>query len=434
MAKLYVERGRLRGQELYLAEGNAYIVGRSSSCALPLPDNLTSREHFEVTLKDGCASVRDLGSSNGTFVNGSQIAKPVELKLGDQIEAGDTLLSLLADEERQTAGGLVGRDIAGYRILERVGRGGMGTVYRASQLSLDRIVAFKVLSSSLAWDKEFIERFTAEVRAAARLAHPSIARALDVGEEGPVHYFVMEYMAGGSIEDKIEKDGRVAPDRVVPMLLDIARGLAYAEDQGIVHRDIKPENLMLDEQGVAKIVDLGIACERKGKRGASQSDGVFGSAHYIAPEQAEGEKIDSRADIYGLGATAYHMLSGRTMFTGESQAEIMSKHVEEAPEPLGKAAPWVPRSLCAVVMKMIAKDPDERYANARALIEALESLGAGASASRPVELRHMGQLGKLTDKPRTSRRERESRTKLFLAVALGALALIAALVFLITRR
>lgn len=417
-----------------LVSGKVYTVGRSSSCSLPLTDHLTSREHFRVAEKGGRFYVEDLQSSNGTFVNGNQATKVVELKLGDQIEAGDTLFSLLADDERRTQGGLVGREIAGYKILERVGRGGMGTVYRARQLSLDRIVAFKVLSSSLTWDQEFIRRFTDEVRAAASLAHPNIARALDVGQDGSTPYFVMEYMAGGSIEDSIEKEGRIAPDRVVPMLLDIARGLAYAEERGLVHRDIKPENLMLDEHGVAKIVDLGIACERKGSRRADQSDGVFGSAHYIAPEQASGEKIDSRADIYGLGATAYHMLCGHTMFTGESQAEIMSKHVEEEPEPLQAVAPWVPRSLCAVVERMTAKDPDERYGSARELIQALESLGAGVGgASRPIELRHVDQLGELAEKPRTDRYQRERRTRRLVAGVIGALLLLAGLVFLLTR-
>ncbi len=434
MAKLYVERGPLRGTELQLEEGKAYTVGRSSACALALPDNLVSREHLIISLKGGRFWVRDAGSSNGTFVNGEQIEKPRELKLGDQIEAGDTLISLLADEERKTTGGLIGREIAGYKILERVGRGGMGTVYRAHQVSLDRDVAFKVLSPNLARDQEFIQRFTDEVRAAARLAHPNIVRALDVGHEAGIHYFAMEYMQGGSIDDAIERDGRIAPDRALPMLLDVARGLAYAEEQGIVHRDIKPDNLMLDEHGTAKIVDLGIACEQKGGRGADQSEGVFGTAHYIAPEQASGERIDSRADIYALGATAYHMLTGHTLFTGDSEAEIRRKHIEEAPEPLEKAAPWVPKSLCAIVMKMLAKDPAERYGSARELIEALEGIGAGAAvAGRPIELRHMDQLGPLAEKPKTDRFARQRRSKLAVIGVIAVLLLLALLLFLISR-
>ena len=153
MAKLYVERGPLRGKEMGLEEGRVYTIGRDTACALTFPDSLTSRQHLSVRCAKGRFVLRDLSSRNGTYVNGQEVHRTVELKLGDQIEVGETLLSLLADEERPTRGGLVGREVAGFQILERVGRGGMGTVYRAKQLSLDRIVAFKVLSPSLAWDK-----------------------------------------------------------------------------------------------------------------------------------------------------------------------------------------------------------------------------------------------------------------------------------------
>jgi serine/threonine-protein kinase len=429
VAKLYVERGPLRGKELYLEEGKVYTVGRDPGCALSFPDALTSRQHFTVRVNKGRHLLRDLNSSNGTFVNGDVVGKTAELKLGDQVEVGETLLSLLADDERATEGGLVGREIAGYQILERVGRGGMGTVYRARQKSLDRIVALKVLSPSLAWDKEFIERFMQETRAAARLVHPNIVRALDVGDEGTIHYFGMEYMGGGSIEDRIEREGRIAPDRAVPMLLDVARGLAYAEEQGVVHRDIKPENLMLDEQGAVKIVDLGIAGQLEGRRSLAQTEGVFGSPHYIAPEQAAGERIDHRADLYGLGATAYRMLSGRTLFTGSSQSEIMAKHVNEEPEPLARVAPWVPKRLCHIVAKMLQKDPDERYQSAAEVIQVLERL-SGAAGPHPAELRHVGAL---VEKAKPRRRERERRNRLILLGVIGGLALLTLLLLLISR-
>jgi len=431
VAKLYVERGPLRGKELQLEEGKVYVLGRDAACALQFPDALTSRQHLTVRASKGKFFLRDLNSSNGTFVNGELVHKTSELKLGDQVEAGETLLSLLADDERPTEGGLVGREIAGYKIIERVGRGGMGTVYRARQLSLDRIVALKVLSPSLAWDKEFIERFMQEVRAAARLVHPNIVHALDVGQEGTIHYFAMEYMAGGSIEDRIEREGRIAPDRAVPMLLDVARGLAYAEEQGVVHRDIKPENLMIDDQGAVKIVDLGIAGQLEGRRSYTQSEGVFGSPHYIAPEQAAGERIDHRADLYGLGASAYRMLSGRTLFTANSQAEIMSKHVNEDPDPLQQVAPWVPRRLCKVVMKMIEKDPDDRFASARDVIQALEGLSAEAAAGpRPTELRHIGDL---VEKRKPRLYERRRRNKRVLVGVIVGLVLLAIALLVISR-
>ena len=431
VAKLYVERGPCRGKELCLEEGKTYTIGRDAGCSLSFPDNMASREHCTVQVEESRCLLTDLGSRNGTQVNGQELTKPREIKIGDQIEVGDTLISLLANEERQTFGGLVGREIAGYQIIERVGRGGMGTVYRAKQLSLGRDVAFKVLSPVLAWDKEFVQRFEDEVRAAARLVHPNIVQAYDVGHEGTIHYLTMQFMAGGTIEEKIDREGRVAPDRAVPMLIDVARGLAYAEEMGLVHRDIKPENLMLDERGTAKIVDLGIACQLQGRRSVVQSEGVFGSAHYIAPEQASGERIDGRADIYGLGASAYHMLSGRTLFRGDSPTEIMAKHVNEEPEPLDKAAPWVPRSLCRVIMKMIEKDPDDRYRSAKEVIQAFEGLGSGSpAAARPAELRHITDFA---TKPKTDRYKRQRRNKMIIIGIIGGLVLLLLLLFLLTR-
>ncbi len=429
MAKLYVERGPKRGKELYLEEGKVYTIGRDPSCSLTFPDSLTSRKHVAVRVHGGQIYLRDMESKNGTFVNGQEVRRSVELELGDQVEIGETLISVLADDERATMGGLVGREIAGYQILERVGRGGMGTVYRAEQRSLSRIVAFKVLSPSLVWDREFIDRFMQEVRAAARLVHANIVRALDCGREEKIYYFVMEFMSGGSIEDKIDAESRIAPDRAVPMLLDVCRGIQYAESQRIVHRDIKPDNLMFDDKGMVKIVDMGIAGQLEGKRGMSQKEGIFGSPHYMAPEQATGERIDHRADIYGLGATAYHMLSGRTVFSGESQLEIMSKHVNDEPDDLHQVAPWVPKALCRMTMKMLEKDPARRYPSGGDVLRALQELtGEQTATARPSELRRVPTA---KSKPATRRYARQRRSRLIVAGVVLVLAILAAVLLLI---
>ena len=430
MAKLYVERGPLRGKELYLEEGKVYTIGRDPDCSLTFPDSLTSRKHVALRVSKGQVFLRDMESKNGTFVNGQAMGRrAIDLNLGDQVEIGETLVSLLSDEERATTGGLIGREMAGYKILERVGRGGMGTVYRAEQCSLNRIVAFKVLSPSLVWDQEFVDRFMHEVRSAARLVHPNIVRALDCGREERIYFFVMEFMSCGSIEDHIDEEGRIAPDRAVPMLIDVCRGLDYADRQGIVHRDIKPDNLMLDEKGMVKIVDMGIATSLEGKKKASQKEGVFGSPHYMAPEQAAGEHIDQRADIYGLGATAYHMLSGRTVFSGESQLEIMSQHVNDEPHDLAEVAPWVPKRLCAMTMKMLKKDPGDRYQSAADVMADLTQLAGGeVQTPRPSELRRVPTSKR---RPATSRYAKQRRNKLILVSVLLALVLLVTLLLLI---
>ncbi|NQT85181.1 protein kinase [bacterium] len=431
MAKLYVERGPLRGKEVLLEEGKYYLMGRDPECVLRFRDSLVSRRHLSVRVDSGRVILRDLDSLNGTYVNGNPVTRSMSLRLGDQIEVGETIVSVLADDERAGEGGLVGQTLAGYEILERVGRGGMGTVYKARQVSLDRAVAFKVLSSGLARDEDFIKQFHEEVRAAAQLVHPNIVQAVDVGTVGDIRYFVMEYVPGGSIEDKLDREGRIAPDRAVPMLVDVARGLRYTESQSVIHRDIKPDNLMYAETGIVKIIDMGIARLLGKKRHLVQSDGVFGSPHFIAPEQAAGDRIDHRADLYSLGASAYRMLSGRTMFTGESQAEIMAKHVNEEPRPLKDVAPWVPTRLCDLIMMLVEKEPNDRYSSAEEVLEALESLSAGgAVVPRPAELRRVPKTREAT---RHTRYEKQRRNKLMLLGLIAGLILLVLLILVIPK-
>jgi serine/threonine-protein kinase len=388
-----------------------------------------SRRHLSIRVDSGRVILRDLDSRNGTYVNGSAVTKPLALRLGDQIEVGETIVSVLADDERAGEGGLVGQTLAGYEILQRVGRGGMGTVYQARQVSLDRIVAFKVLSSGLARDEEFIRQFHEEVRAAAQLVHPNIVQALDVGAVGDIRYFVMEYVPGGSVEDRLDREHRIAPDRAVPMLVDVARGLRYTESRSVIHRDIKPDNLMFAESGVVKIIDMGIARLLGKKRHLVQRDGVFGSPHFIAPEQAAGDKIDNRADLYSLGASSYRMLSGRTMFTGESQNEIMAKHVNEEPKPLKEVAPWVPSRLCDLVMVLVEKNPNDRFASADEVLKALETLSAGGPVvPRPTELRRVPVT---RDTTRHARYKKQRRNVMLLTGVILGLVLLVILILVI---
>jgi len=414
-----------------LEEGKYYLLGRDSECVLRFRDSLVSRRHISIRVDSGRVILRDLDSRNGTYVNGNPVTRSMELRLGDQVEVGETIVSVLSDDERAGEGGLVGQTLAGYEILERVGRGGMGTVYKARQLSLDRITAFKVLSSGLARDEEFIRQFHEEVRAAAQLVHPNIVQALDVGAVGDIRYFVMEYVPGGSIEDKLDREGRIAPDRAVPMLIDVARGLRYTESQSVIHRDIKPDNLMFAETGIVKIIDMGIARLLGKKRQLIQRDGVFGSPHFIAPEQAAGEKIDNRADLYSMGASAYRMLAGRTMFTGESQAEIMAKHVNEEPRPLKDVAPWVPTRLCDLIMILVEKQPSNRFNNADEVLQALDSLGAGGPAApRPTELRRVPVARETT---RHTRYKKQRRNKMILIGLIAGLILLVLLILVIPK-
>ncbi|MHC4955506.1 MAG: serine/threonine-protein kinase [Planctomycetota bacterium] len=257
-------------------------------------------------------------------------------------------------------------------MLEVVGRGGMGTVYRAMQLSLQREVAVKVLARKYSRDTNFRELFINEARAAAQLIHPNIVQVYDAGTEGDVSYFSMEFISQGSVEEILEVEKKIPWKDAILMVLEAAHGLEYAEGKHIVHRDIKPDNLMLNADGRIKIADLGLA--KQGEGGKDQ--GIIGTPHFIPPEQALGKSVDSRADIYSLGATFFRMITGKTLFTGKTAKEIVLKHINEPAPAASSVVSDVPDELDAVMAKMLAKAPDKRYASATDLVHALETVCA----------------------------------------------------------
>ena len=252
----------------------------------------------------------------------------------------------------------------------------MGEVYLAVQESLHRPVALKVLSAKLDADPAFVERFLIEARAAAALSHPNVVVVHDVGEADGHHYLAMEYMDRGSLEDRVSQ-GPLPWREVLDVLHDAARGLMYAEEKGIVHRDVKPANLMRNSAGATKIADLGLATSSGSTAGDTGGRKIFGTPHFIAPEQARGETVDHRADLYSLGATAYRLLSGRTPFEGESTRDILRGHFQDEPTPIGELVD-LPGELATLVHRLLAKAPDARPASARVLLEAVDRLRAHA--------------------------------------------------------
>jgi serine/threonine-protein kinase len=265
----------------------------------------------------------------------------------------------------------VDRRIGGYELIEKIGSGTMGTVYRAMQLSLDRVVAIKVLSPHLAHKKDFADRFLREARAVAKLNHPNVISGIDVGEVGGVRYFVMEYASGVTVGQLLERGGAMDETRVARIAMQIARALDHAHEKGLVHRDVKPDNILLTKDGVAKLCDLGLAKDRP-EAGVS-----MGTPHYVSPEQAKGDRdVDIRADLYSFGATLYHMLSGRTPFSGSAKV-VMVKHLSEEPPALREVEPDVSETMAAIVHTLLRKDPKDRFDTPAHLIEALESCEEG---------------------------------------------------------
>ncbi len=383
MPRLVVEKGVDKGKEVLVTPALSIVVGREVSIApgnIRLTDTMVSRTQFRIVCKDGGYFLVDEDSRNGTFVNGNRV-KEERLDVGAKIELGETMMSFLADTEETKRGGRVGQMIGGYRVVERVGRGGMGTVYKALQLSLNRVVALKLLADELVRDQSFINLFIQEARAAAQLNHPNIAQVYDVNRvaerDAYIYYFSMEFLPNGSVQDHLAKEKKVTPKRATRIILDAARGLEYAEKKKIVHRDIKPDNLMIGEDGIVKICDLGLAKKLDpaiNVKDDKEQGCVFGTPHYVAPEQALGKPADHRSDIYSLGSTFYRILAGQTPYQGASAREIVIAKVKTEPVPLVQMDPTIPANLVTVVEKMMKKNPDERYQSASEVVLALEAL------------------------------------------------------------
>lgn len=268
------------------------------------------------------------------------------------------------------------QQIPGFQVLSKLGQGAMAVVFKAKQLSLDRIVAIKVLPKRLSENPEFVERFYREGRAAARLNHANIVQAYDVGESGGYHYFVMEYIDGKTIYDVIAEGKPINEKEAIRVIIQCASALQHAHDQGLIHRDVKPKNLMLTKSGDVKLADMGLAREVGDYVTATAEAGrAYGTPYYISPEQIRGEiSIDARADIYGLGATFYHMVTGRVPFDGTTPSAVMHKHLKEPlipPDHLNKS---LSAGVGEIIEVMMAKNPDDRYPSMAELIADLQAV------------------------------------------------------------
>ena len=309
---------------------------------------------------------------------------------GEAVECGHCSTAVAIPQTRLSSGAIVGDFI----IRERLGEGGMGTVFLAHQISLDRAAAVKVLHGRYGADGAYIEDFVREARAAAAINHPNIVQAYAVGEDEGLFYFAMEYVRGSTLKQVLTHGGRIVPDRALDIAIQVAGALDFAwRSQGLVHRDIKPDNIILTGDGSVKLADLGLAR----KMADTASDGtqeLYGTPQYIAPEHLLGSRGDNRSDIYSLGATLFHALSGHFPFEGASPAEIAQKHLSEPLPPIRDICPDVPPALAQVISVTLAKRPRHRYQDAAVLLADLEAVRQGLEpsavldpeAQRPIDL------------------------------------------------
>jgi predicted Ser/Thr protein kinase len=269
---------------------------------------------------------------------------------------------------------LIGKELNRCTIQRKLGQGGMGAVYLAHHPGLNRAVAIKVLPGDLAARPEFKERFFREARLAARLEHPNVVQVHDVGEEQGVHYIAMQYVEGKSLDAILKDKKKLALNEALAITKRVAVALSAAAKLGIVHRDIKPHNILISKDGVVKVADFGLAKDDDSNKSISEPGAIMGTPYYMSPEQAKGEKVDHRGDIYSLGATLYHMLSGRRLFEGGTPVSIVMKQINEEPMPIREIEPAIPEPVEAILVKMIQKEPDRRFASAEELVKALDAL------------------------------------------------------------
>jgi len=263
--------------------------------------------------------------------------------------------------------------IGQYAVVSQLGRGGMGVVYKARDESLNRFVAIKVLSEQLNEDATLLQRFVREAQAAAGLSHPNIVQIFFIGEDNGHPYFVMEYVSGRSLDQLLRTEGRIDNPRASQLVLQAAHGLAAAHDMGIIHRDIKPANLILDDRGLLKIADFGLALPADAQTQLTQTGMFVGTPGYLAPEQVSGEKADNRTDIYALGVTFYLLLTGTPPFRGDSPLALVKQIMDSEPADVTTLNPSVDAETHRILGKMIAKDRAQRYQNCHELITDLEN-------------------------------------------------------------
>ncbi|MBC7854952.1 MAG: serine/threonine protein kinase [Pirellulaceae bacterium] len=279
--------------------------------------------------------------------------------------------------------------LGNYILMEKIGAGGMGQVYKARHRRMDRIVAIKLLPAAMTKDQDAIARFEREVKAAAKITHPNIVSAFDADQAGGVHFLVMEFVAGSDLSALVKKDGPLPVEKCVNYILQAARGLEAAHAEGIVHRDIKPANLLLDKKGIVKILDMGVArlsgdVDAPTQAELTSTGVVMGTVDYMSPEQALNTKTaDARADIYSLGCSLFYLLTGRAAFGGDSLMAKLLAHREQPIPALNEACPEVPGAVAAVFSKMLAKNIEDRYQSMSEVIAALEQCGPAGQQSIP---------------------------------------------------
>lgn len=347
------------------------FVNSTTSSPSPRPERLDSLSELLVSRQYVTSDQVRAAVAKGkaTKVN------PVKIMLDEgslKQEDYDTLRSEIQHRQSQNV------RIPGYEVVGFLGSGAMASVFKGRQVSLDRIVAIKVLPQKYSEDPEFVRRFAEEGKIAAKLNHPNIVQAYDEGIAGHQHFFVMEYIDGTTVHDVIMKHGAYTEKATFDIAVPIADALAHAHQVGLIHRDVKPKNIMLTSRGVPKLADMGLAVQSSRPGSEDEKGKIYGTPAYLAPEQAKpGVVLDPRADIYSFGATLFHMVTGRVPFPAATAVEMIQKHLGEPIEPPHAINKGISSGLSDIIEVCMAKDPGARYHSAEDLVEDLKAVQRG---------------------------------------------------------
>src|SRR5262245_34334005 len=284
---------------------------------------------------------------------------------------------------------MIGELLAGrYELQAIAGSGGMSSVYRARDAVLERTAAIKILHEHLSADREYVERFRREARALAQLNHPNIVTVIDRGEFEGRQFIVFQHVEGENLKELVEREGQLPVDQALALVQQVARGLAFAHDHGVVHRDVKPHNVLIDEDGVAKVTDFGIARSLEPGDGLTETGALLGTSEYIAPEQASGARVDERSDQYSLAVVLHELLTGKPPYTGDNFMAVAMKHIQEPVPSVREARPDVSPRLDGIGARAMAKRPEDRWPSTEAMMAALEAARVGTESTPVPETRH----------------------------------------------
>lgn len=317
-----------------------------------------------------------------------------------------------------------------YEIIEKIGNGGMATVYKAKDLVLKRYVAVKILREEYTTDNEFIKRFNTEAESAASLTHPNIVSVYDVGKEGNLYYIVMELIKGKTLKEIIVEDGRMGWKWSVKIAKQIAQALETAHRNNIIHRDIKPHNIIITEDGTAKVTDFGIA-KAVSNSTITAFGTTIGSVHYFSPEHARGGYTDAKSDLYSLGVVLYEMVTGRVPFDADTPVSVALKHMQEKPVPPIELNPAIPQSLNDLILKAMEKDPNMRYSTATEMIEDLDKILKNPEAEVGVVDKSQARARRIQQEDNQTNQSKSAKFKKYLEEHKGVKIALIVAIFLI---